>query len=49
MDTITVNGYEIRSWYEGLTAYAAFKDGKEIYHGWSLGELIKVLGFNPYN
>lgn len=48
MTTITMRGYEIKSWYEGITAFAAYKDGKEVYRGWCLEELINAVGFNPY-
>ena len=46
-DVIEKGGYIIESWYEGMTAYHAEKDGVEVYHGYSLDELIKRIGFNP--
>ena len=45
---VTVNGYEVTSWYEGITAYSIRKDGKEIYHGWSLSDVIRIVGCNPF-
>ena len=47
-DVIENGGYKIESWYEGVVAYRAEKDGVEVYHGWSLDELIKKIGFNPF-
>lgn len=46
--TIEKNGYVIDCWYQGVTTYRAEKDGVEVYYGWSLDELIRKIGFNPY-
>lgn len=36
-------GYTITTYYEGMTCYHVEKDGKEIYHGFSVDEIIERL------
>lgn len=45
---INVNGFEVHTWYEGIDAYHINKDGKQIYHGWDISEVIKIVGLNPF-
>ncbi len=49
-DTTTIkrNGFIISYWYEGIEAYHIEKDGKCIYHGWNLDDVIRITGVNPY-
>lgn len=42
------NGYVIRWWYEGFTCYHVEKDGVEVYHGFSVGDIIDIVGANPF-
>lgn len=41
------NGYQIFTSYQGMTAYLIKKDGKEVYFGFSVTEIIERFGFNP--
>jgi len=42
------NGFEIERWYEGIDAYRIEKDGEEVYHGWDIGDVIRIVGCNPF-
>lgn len=45
---VKVNGYEVHSWYEGITAYHIVKDGKQVYHGCEIADVIRIVGCNPF-
>jgi len=47
-DVVLVNGYEIHSWYEGIVAYAVYRDGVEVLHTWCLDDVVRLVGRNPY-
>lgn len=42
-----INGYTVKTFYAGMTGYSIWKDGKEVYFGYSVSEVIKRFGFNP--
>lgn len=43
------NNYEIKITYAGINQYQVFKDGKEVYFGWSCDEILKKFGVHPYD
>lgn len=43
----TINGYEVITGYAGMTYYLIRKNGKEVYFGYSVDEIIERFGFNP--
>lgn len=45
---VKVNEYEVHSWYEGITAYHIVKDGKQVYHGWEIADVVRIVGCNPF-
>lgn len=42
-----INGYIIKTFYAGMTGYSIWKDGVEVYFGYSTSEVIERFGFNP--
>lgn len=41
------NGYIVKTFNAGMTGYSIWKDGVEVYFGYSPSEVIERLGFNP--
>ena len=41
--------YTIKITYAGINQYQVFKDGKEVYFGWSCDEILKNFGVHPYD
>ena len=39
--------YEVNITYAGIDQYQVFKDGKEVYFGWSCDEILKKFGVHP--
>lgn len=39
--------YEVNITYAGINQYQVFKDGKEVYFGWSCDEILKEFGVHP--
>ena len=49
-EIIHAGGYEIHSWYAGFVCFAVYtQDGKEVYHGCSLGDVVRIVGYNPFH
>lgn len=36
--------YEVHIFYQGIDTYVVYKDGEEIYFGWSPDEIHKLTG-----
>lgn len=36
--------YEVYIFYAGITNYVVYKDGKEVYFGWSADEIHREFG-----
>lgn len=44
VDTWKVNGFTVKSWYEGVTAWHVEKDGATLYHGWDVADVFRIVG-----
>ena len=44
---MTNERYTVHTFYAGMTGYVVEKDGKEVYNGYSVDEIIERFGFNP--
>lgn len=42
-----INGYTVKTFYAGMIGYSIWKDGVEVYNGYSPSEVIERFGFNP--
>ena len=49
MARVEMNGhvYEVKSFYQGMSAYVVTCDGEEVYYGFSPSEIMERFGFNP--
>ena len=39
--------YKIHTFYAGMTGYVVYKDGVEVYHGYSSDEIIRMFRVHP--
>ncbi len=39
--------YTLRTFYAGMTGYIVYKNGVEVYHGYSVDEIIDRFGIHP--
>ena len=41
--------YEVYIGYAGMTYYVVYRDGKEVYYGFSEDEIIELFGISVYD
>lgn len=39
--------YKVHTFYAGMTGYVVYKDGVEVYHGYSADEIANRFGVHP--
>ena len=39
--------YTVHTFYAGMTGYVIYLDGVEVYHGYSVSEIIDRFGVHP--
>ena len=44
VDVWEINGYTVKSWYEGVTAWHVSRDGRDLYHGWDVADVFAIVG-----
>lgn len=42
--TATINGYTIKSIYQGIDTFIVEKDGEQVYFGWNWGDVRAITG-----
>lgn len=41
------DNYAVSTFYAGMTGYVVYKNGAEVYHGYSVDEIIERFGIHP--
>lgn len=39
--------YKVHTFYAGMTGYVVYKNGVEVYHGYSADEILNRFGIHP--
>lgn len=41
------DNYSVHTFYAGLVGYVVYKNGVEVYHGYSADEIVERFGIHP--